>query len=79
MGCKGILPGLSTLIFFFFNDEIITRDNLTIPHPGIPERMFTLLPLSELDRAFIHPGSRKSIDELISECQDTIEVYPYHP
>ncbi len=61
----------------FYNDEIITEENLIIPHPGIPDRMFTLLPLSELDGAFIHPGNRKSINELIHECRDSLSVYPY--
>jgi 2-amino-4-hydroxy-6-hydroxymethyldihydropteridine diphosphokinase len=63
----------------FFNNEIISEKNLIIPHPGIPERMFTLIPLSELDGTFIHPGSQKSINELISECPDNLSVYPYHP
>lgn len=63
----------------FFNDEIIVENNLTIPHPKIPERMFTLMPLSELDRSMIHPGSHKSIGELISECPDQLNVCPYHP
>ena len=61
----------------FYNDEIISEDKLTIPHPKIPERMFTLLPLSELDRSMIHPGSRKSISDLMRECPDTLNVYPY--
>jgi len=63
----------------FYNDEIISEDKLTIPHPKIPERMFTLLPLSELDRFMIHPGSRKSISDLMRECPDTLNVYPYRP
>lgn len=63
----------------FYNDEIISEDTLTIPHPKIPERMFTLLPLSELDRAMIHPGSRKSISDLMKECPDKLNVYPYRP
>lgn len=63
----------------FFNDEIISEDNLIIPHPKIPDRMFTLIPLSEMDGSLIHPGSLKSIRELIDECQDKLEVYPYHP
>jgi 2-amino-4-hydroxy-6-hydroxymethyldihydropteridine diphosphokinase len=63
----------------FFNDEIIAEKNLIIPHPGIPERLFALIPLSELDGTFIHPGSRKSINELISECPDKLRVCPYHP
>ena len=63
----------------FFNDEIINEAKLTIPHPKIPDRMFTLLPLSELDATMIHPGNRKSIGELIIDCQDRLNVYPYHP
>lgn len=63
----------------FFNDEIINEINLTIPHPRIQERMFTLLPLSEISRSIIHPGSLKSVDEMISECEDQLDVHPYHP
>jgi 2-amino-4-hydroxy-6-hydroxymethyldihydropteridine diphosphokinase len=63
----------------FYNDEIIAEENLIIPHPGIPERLFTLIPLSEIDRSFIHPGSCKSIGEMISECPDRLSVHPYHP
>jgi 2-amino-4-hydroxy-6-hydroxymethyldihydropteridine diphosphokinase len=63
----------------FFNDAIIKEKNLVIPHPGIPARMFTLVPLSEVDGSFIHPGNCKSIREMISECRDTLGVYLYHP
>jgi 2-amino-4-hydroxy-6-hydroxymethyldihydropteridine diphosphokinase len=63
----------------FYNDTIINEKNLVIPHPGIPDRMFTLIPLSEIEDSFIHPGNRKSIREMISECQDTLSVCLYHP
>jgi len=63
----------------FFNDEIIKEDNLIIPHPKIQERMFTLLPLSELDLTLVHPCSNKSIGQLMSECQDPLNVCRYHP
>jgi len=63
----------------FYNDEIIAEENLTIPHPGIPERMFTLLPMQELAGSFIHPGSLKSIGELIHECTDPLNVNLYQP
>lgn len=63
----------------FYNDEIILEENLTIPHPRIPDRMFTLLPLSEIDNSFIHPVEHKSIGELVTECNDPLKVYPYHP
>lgn len=76
---KGYTSRSIDIDILFFNDEIISEDKLTIPHPKIPERMFTLLPLSELDRSMIHPGSRKSISDLMRECPDTLNVYPYRP
>ena len=63
----------------FYNDAIINEENLVIPHPGIPDRMFTLIPLSEIEGSFVHPGNRKSIREMIGECRDTLRVYLYHP
>ena len=62
----------------FYNDDIIREESLTIPHPRIPERMFTLLPLSELDRSMIHPGSQKTIGQLVTECPDPLRVSLYH-
>lgn len=61
----------------FFNDEIISEDKLIIPHPKIQDRMFTLIPLTELDNSLIHPGCMKSVGELMLECQDPLKVYPY--
>lgn len=63
----------------FYNDQIIAEKDLIIPHPRIQERMFTLLPLSELDQSFVHPASRKTISQLIRECHDPGSVYLYNP
>ena len=76
---KGYKSRAIDIDILFYNNEIIKEDNLIIPHPKIPERMFTLLPLSELDQSMIHPGSLKSIEELITDCKDPLNVYPYHP
>lgn len=62
----------------FYNDEIVSQQNLTIPHPKIAERLFTLLPLYELDRSLVHPGSRKTIGEMLNECPDQLDVYIYN-
>ena len=78
-GGQGYTSRLIDIDILFYNDEIITEDKLTIPHPKIPERMFTLLPLSELGRSMIHPGARKSISDLMKECPDKLSVYPYRP
>ena len=78
-GKKSYTSRLIDIDILFYNDEIISDGTLTIPHPKIPERMFTLIPLSELDRNMIHPGSGKSITDLIKECPDVLSVYPYRP
>jgi 2-amino-4-hydroxy-6-hydroxymethyldihydropteridine diphosphokinase len=61
----------------FYNDEIINEDKLTVPHPKIAERMFTLLPLSEINKHYVHPGLHKTIQELVAECHDNLQVYLY--
>jgi 2-amino-4-hydroxy-6-hydroxymethyldihydropteridine diphosphokinase len=60
----------------FFNDEIINLPDLTIPHPYLHERKFTLIPFSEIAPNFIHPVFNKSITELNNECTDLLEVNP---
>jgi 2-amino-4-hydroxy-6-hydroxymethyldihydropteridine diphosphokinase len=39
----------------FYNDEIINEPNLTIPHPELHNRRFTLEPLADDSARFIHP------------------------
>ncbi len=63
----------------FYNNEIIKDDKLIIPHPKIQERMFTLIPLTEIDNTLVHPGYLKSVGELAKECRDTLRVYLYQP
>ena len=53
-----------------FNNEIITTQNLQIPHPQMQNRLFVLLPVQDLDLDFIHPVLSKTIAELINESED---------
>jgi 2-amino-4-hydroxy-6-hydroxymethyldihydropteridine diphosphokinase len=54
----------------FFDNLIIDSSNLTIPHPRLHERMFTLLPLSEKWAEFMHPVKNRTIQQLQEECVD---------
>lgn len=38
-----------------YGDRIIAQTGLTIPHPGLPERMFVLAPLAEIAAEVRHP------------------------
>ena len=54
--------------------ESIQSKDLTIPHPQIQNRRFTLVPLCELDPNFIHPILKRSNQDLLDTCKDSLEV-----
>ena len=58
----------------FYNNEIINRPHLKIPHPFIQERRFVLVPMMQIAKEFIHPVLNKSIEQLLNECTDSLEV-----
>ena len=53
-----------------FNEEIITTENLEIPHQQMHKRKFVLLPMQDLNLNWIHPKLKKSIPELLASCED---------
>ncbi len=63
----------------FYNQQIIQEQNLTIPHPYLHQRRFTLLPLCDVAKDFIHPILQKSIHTLLIECQDNLPALKYTP
>ncbi|NOZ46936.1 MAG: 2-amino-4-hydroxy-6-hydroxymethyldihydropteridine diphosphokinase [Chlorobi bacterium] len=58
----------------FLGNRIINTEKLQIPHPRIAERMFVLKPLFEIDPDFIHPIAKKTVQELMQECNDHLIV-----
>ena len=48
-----------------YNDEIVDRENLKIPHPEIGERKFVLIPLFEIKGNVSIPGYSEKIEDLI--------------
>jgi 2-amino-4-hydroxy-6-hydroxymethyldihydropteridine diphosphokinase len=58
----------------YFDDQVISEDNLSIPHPGIPDRRFVLVPLCELIPDKIHPVLKVSNADLLRATSDTLEV-----
>lgn len=59
----------------FYNNRILTKKSLTVPHPGLQNRRFVLEPLCEIAPDFIHPVLKKSIGQLLTECKDESKVY----
>jgi len=58
----------------YYEDEVINSNKLTIPHPQIQNRKFTLVPLCEISAHEIHPVLKKSNQELLRITTDSLQV-----
>ena len=50
----------------FYDNVIVNKENLTIPHEDLTKRGFVLYPLNEIAPELIHPVYDKRISELLS-------------
>ncbi len=55
------------LDLLFFNDEVYSDKNLTVPHSGITQRDFVLVPLCKIEPGLIHPELNKKICDICIE------------
>jgi 2-amino-4-hydroxy-6-hydroxymethyldihydropteridine diphosphokinase len=67
-------PRIIDIDILLYNDLIVDKPKLTIPHPRMAERKFALVPLSEIATDVVHPVFRKTIRELKDNCTDPLEV-----
>jgi 2-amino-4-hydroxy-6-hydroxymethyldihydropteridine diphosphokinase len=58
----------------FYDDQVIQRADLVIPHPAMAERRFVLEPLNEIASEFKHPESGLTVNQLLEQCADPLEV-----
>ncbi len=54
----------------YFGQKIMDSPRLSIPHPRLHERRFTLVPLVEIAPNFVHPVLKKTNAELLESCSD---------
>lgn len=62
------------LDILFFNNEILNKRNLKIPHPRLAERRFVLAPLAELAPQLVHPVLNVTVSELLATVKDTKRI-----
>lgn len=67
-------PRTADIDIILFNDWVLRSEQLTIPHPQYHKRLFVLIPLSELDVSLQDPILHLSIQELILQCTDKLQV-----
>jgi len=63
-------PRLIDIDILFYNDLLLQKDGLILPHPHLANRRFTLVPLNEIAPDFIHPVLQKSSTQLLKDCMD---------
>lgn len=61
----------------YYGAEIINNEKLTIPHPRLQERNFTLKPLVEIAADYNHPVLQKTNKELLETTADTVHAWIY--
>ena len=64
-------PRTLDLDILIFGDEVIRREQLTVPHPRLAERRFVLKPLADLASDYLVPAPfKRTVAELLDECPD---------
>ncbi len=58
----------------FYDSIEFNSPHLKIPHPQIPFRKFTLIPLNQLAPDLKYPGKAQTIQELLIACSDELSV-----
>lgn len=59
----------------FYGDQIYEDEELSIPHPPLHTRNFTLVPLMEMAPKLEHPRLHKTIEQLYAESPDPLGTY----
>ena len=67
-------PRVIDVDILLYENQIVTDQKLTIPHPKFHLRRFALTPAAEIAGKIFHPVLGKSISNLLSHCEDRAEV-----
>lgn len=62
----------------YFKGEVINIPGLKIPHERIALRKFVLIPMNELQPDLLDPARGKTINQLLLDCEDNLDVSVYH-
>ena len=74
-------PRVIDLDILLMDDLVVESPELTVPHPRLHQRKFTLVPILEIDSSVVHPRLRRPLKELLDEIggEQKIEIYDGAP
>ena len=58
-------PRIIDMDILFYGERVVSGPSLQVPHPGIAERAFVLVPLCEVRPGLVHPVLGKTATELL--------------
>jgi 2-amino-4-hydroxy-6-hydroxymethyldihydropteridine diphosphokinase len=71
-------PRLIDLDILFYDDLILRDFEISVPHPGVHERAFVLVPLNDIAPDLIHPVIGQAVREMLSVVDKT-GITPFDP
>ena len=74
LDAEGYSSRTADLDILYYGSRIVLTESLTIPHPRLHQRRFTLLPLCEVAPEFVHPAFNLTQTELLKRCFDFSEA-----
>ncbi|MBV6640790.1 MAG: 2-amino-4-hydroxy-6-hydroxymethyldihydropteridine diphosphokinase [Cyclobacteriaceae bacterium] len=69
-------PRIIDIDILYYGNQIIDSGSLKVPHPGIPDRKFTLILLNDLAPDETHPALGLTQSQLLEHCEDQSEYLP---
>lgn len=74
---SGYSSRIIDLDILYYDSIVLNEPLLSIPHPRLHLRRFTLLPLAEIAAGFVHPLLKLTNAELLKKTVDFSEVKPF--
>ena len=72
-------PRILDVDILAYGDQIIDTPALKVPHPGLHERAFVLVPLAEIAPDWEHPDLRETVTELLHGVSEAEGVRLWEP
>lgn len=68
-------PRIIDIDILFYNDLVLEKESLVIPHPRMHDRVFVWLPLADIAPNLIHPVLKRSVSDVLGDLETADIIY----